>query len=169
MHLVDWRSGAGQVVGSLKCTGSGGGGGGGVQGLWWVPSSESSHVLGGETGTPNDEKHLAVMTGEAEVYIWDVAQRRCVRRWKDEGGYRGAGRVFTGGGGKDGYMAIGCVVAPVFLSLVVALLCSRMLTFLDAGRRVGLSMYMARTRLLCLGTARTLPTLRPRTRQGNRS
>ncbi|KAF5312957.1 hypothetical protein D9619_003712 [Psilocybe cf. subviscida] len=108
VHLVDWRSGAGQVVGSLKCAGSGGGGGGGVQGMWWVPSSEGNqNVLGGEAGAPNDEKHLAVLTGEAEVYIWDVTQRRCVRRWKDEGGYRGAGRVFAGGGGKNGYMAIG--------------------------------------------------------------
>jgi U3 small nucleolar RNA-associated protein 18 len=63
--------------------------------------------LGGDSGSGNDEKHLAVLTGEAEVYIWDVAQRRCVSRWKDEGGYRGAGRVFTGGGGAKGYMAIG--------------------------------------------------------------
>ena len=31
VHPVDWRSGAGQVVGSLTCTS--GGGGGGIQGL----------------------------------------------------------------------------------------------------------------------------------------
>ncbi|PPQ68341.1 hypothetical protein CVT25_007590 [Psilocybe cyanescens] len=107
VHIVDWKSGAGQVVTSLKCSSSGGGGGGGVQGLWWVPSSSSEGVLGGKSGAVNDEKHLAVLTGEAEVYIWDVAQRRCVRRWKDEGGYRGAGRVFTVGGGANGSMAIG--------------------------------------------------------------
>ncbi|KAF9481248.1 WD40 repeat-like protein [Pholiota conissans] len=107
VHLVDWKSGAGQVIGSLKCTSSGGGGGGGVQGLWWVPSSSTDGVLGGEGGTGNDEKHLAVMTGDAEVYIWDVAQRRCVKRWKDEGGYRTAARVLAGGGGTNGYMAIG--------------------------------------------------------------
>ena len=107
VHIVDWKTGAGQVIGSLKCSSSGGGGGGGVQGLWWVPSSSDDDVLGGDSGIVNDEKHLAVLTGEAEVYIWDVAQRRCVRRWKDEGGYRGAGRVFTGGGGPRGFMAIG--------------------------------------------------------------
>ena len=107
VHIVDWKTGAGQVIGSLKCASSGGGGGGGVQGLWWVPSSGGDDVLGGDSGTVNDERHLAVLTGEAEVYIWDVAQRRCVRRWKDEGGYRGAGRVFTGGGGAKGFMAIG--------------------------------------------------------------
>ncbi|KIM47345.1 hypothetical protein M413DRAFT_440781 [Hebeloma cylindrosporum] len=107
VHIVDWKTGAGQVIGSLKCASSGGGGGGGVQGLWWVPSSGVEDVLGGDAATVNDEKHLAVLTGEAEVYIWDVAQRRCVRRWKDEGGYRGTGRVFTGGGGAKGSMAIG--------------------------------------------------------------
>ncbi|KAH9487370.1 putative U3 small nucleolar RNA-associated protein 18 [Psilocybe cubensis] len=109
VHIVDWKSGAGQVVASLKCSSSGGGGGGGVQGLWWVPSSSSGeNVLGGGShASANDEKHLAVLTGEAEVYIWDVAQRRCVKRWKDEGGYRGAGRVFTVGGGSNGSMAIG--------------------------------------------------------------
>jgi len=41
------------------------------------------------------------------VYIWDVGQRRCVRRWTDEGGYRGAGRVIAGSGGPDGWLAIG--------------------------------------------------------------
>ena len=107
VHLVDWKSGAGQVIGSLKCTTSGGGGSGGVQGLWWVTSSGAEGVLGGDAAVSHDEKHLAVLTGEAEVYIWDVGQRRCVKRWKDEGGYRGAGRVFTGGGGPNGYMAIG--------------------------------------------------------------
>lgn len=113
VHLVDWKSGAGQVVGSLKCTSSGGGGGGGVQGLWWVPSgsSGSQEVLGDGSagGFGDDEKYLAVLTGEAEVYLWDVGQRRCVRRWKDEGGYRGAGKVMAGGGGPNGWMAIGCV------------------------------------------------------------
>ncbi|PPQ65608.1 hypothetical protein CVT24_011817 [Panaeolus cyanescens] len=109
VHLVDWKSGAGQVVGSLKCTSSGGGGGGGVQGLWWVPSSgdDANLTLGAGNSLQNDEKHLAVLTGEAEVYIWDVGQRRCVRKWRDEGGYRGAGRVFAGGGGNNGWMAIG--------------------------------------------------------------
>lgn len=116
VHLVDWKSGAGQVIGSLKCASGGGGGGGGIQGLWWVPSAGVDGVLGGEAGTANDEKHLAVLTGEAEVYIWDVGQRRCVRRWKDEGGYRSAGRVLAGGGGANGYMAIGCV--GDFLSLL---------------------------------------------------
>ncbi|KAF9527895.1 WD40-repeat-containing domain protein [Crepidotus variabilis] len=105
VHLVDWKSGAGQVIGNLRCSSSGGGGGGGIKGLWWIPSSTvNGEVLGDRTGCIDEEKHLAVLTGEAEVYIWDVGQRRCVRRWKDEGGYRGAGRVLAG---SNGWIAIG--------------------------------------------------------------
>ena len=117
VHLVDWKSGAGQVVGSLTCTSGGGGGGGGIQGLWWVPGGGKDVALGDRNGSgggiADDEKHLAVLTGEAEVYIWDVGQRRCVKRWKDEGGYRGAGRVLAGSGGVgSGWMAIGLVFFP---------------------------------------------------------
>ena len=101
VQLVDWTSGAGQVIGSLKCNTSSGG----VQGLWWVPSGVDSEVLG-DSGAGSDG-HLAVLTGEAEVYIWDVGQRRCVKRWRDDGGYRGAGRTFACSGGQDGWMSIG--------------------------------------------------------------
>ncbi|KAF5376864.1 hypothetical protein D9615_007267 [Tricholomella constricta] len=91
VHLVDWKSGAGQVVGSLKC----GGGGGGVSALWWPAPTQ-----------------LAVLSGDAEVYLWDVGARRCVRRWKDEGGFRGAGKVMSGHGGGErdggnGWLAVG--------------------------------------------------------------
>ncbi|KAH0584544.1 hypothetical protein H2248_010076 [Termitomyces sp. 'cryptogamus'] len=89
VHLVDWKSGAGQVVGSLKC----GGGGGGVRSLWWSSAQQ-----------------LAVLSGDAEVYLWDVGERRCVRRWKDEGGFRGAGRVMVGSSGAadgSGFLAVG--------------------------------------------------------------
>ncbi|KAG6818729.1 hypothetical protein H0H93_002438 [Arthromyces matolae] len=89
VHLVDWKSGAGQVIGSLKC----GGGGGGVRSLWWPSSGQ-----------------LAVLSGDAEVYLWDVGQRSCIRRWKDEGGFRGAGRVMSGSsssGEGAGFLAVG--------------------------------------------------------------
>lgn len=104
VHLVDWKSGAGQVVGSLKC----GGGGGGVRALWWVPDVGTSvDVLGPSGG--GGRRHLAVLSGDAEVYLWDVGERRCVRRWKDEGGFRGAGRVMAGSaqGGSRGWLAVG--------------------------------------------------------------
>ncbi|KAF9447048.1 WD40 repeat-like protein [Macrolepiota fuliginosa MF-IS2] len=105
VHLVDWKSGAGQVVGSLKCAG-----GGSVSGLWWFDgSSTSTSPSLGDVGDVGSRRHLAVLTSDAEVYLWDVAEQRCVRRWKDEGGFRGAGRVLagtqTGVGG--GYMAVG--------------------------------------------------------------
>ncbi|KAK7056381.1 U3 snoRNP protein [Paramarasmius palmivorus] len=97
VHLVDWKAsatsggGAGQVIGSLKCSAGGGPSGGGVKGLWWVPPTLLPSKEDGDART-----HLAVLTGDSEVYIWDVAERRCVRKWKDEGGYRGATRVFAG-------------------------------------------------------------------------
>lgn len=117
VHLVDWRSGAGQVVGSLRCTSSGGGGGGGVKGLWWIPSSSGEgDVLGSGTNSGGDENYLGVLTDAAEMYIWDVGQRRCVRRWTDEGGYLGAGRVMAGGGGPNGWLAIGYANFFLFLA-----------------------------------------------------
>lgn len=105
VHLVDWKSGAGQVVGSLKC----GGGGGGVRALWWTPESSSSSVLGGTGAGGSESRHLAVLSGDAEVYLWDVGERRCVRRWKDEGGFRGAGKIMAGSaaGSSGGWLAVG--------------------------------------------------------------
>jgi U3 small nucleolar RNA-associated protein 18 len=60
-------------------------------------------------GTEFGRPHLAVLTSDAEVYLWDVAERRCVRRWKDEGGFRGAGRVLAGteAGGSRGWLGVG--------------------------------------------------------------
>ncbi|TFK38785.1 WD40-repeat-containing domain protein [Crucibulum laeve] len=105
VHLVDWTSGAGQVVATLKC----GGGGGGIQGLWWVPPSSENAVLGGGGGAGVDGAKLAVLSGDAEVYLWDVGERRCVRRWKDDGGFRGASCVMAGTtkGASGGYLAVG--------------------------------------------------------------
>ncbi|KAG7439545.1 WD40 repeat-like protein [Guyanagaster necrorhizus] len=87
VHLVDWQSGGGQVVGTLKC-----GAGGGIRQLWWTKEGE--------------EEGLAMLTGDADVCLWDVGQRRCVRRWRDEGAFRGAGRAIAGTT-TGGWMAIG--------------------------------------------------------------
>ncbi|ESK97867.1 cgi-48 family protein [Moniliophthora roreri MCA 2997] len=75
VHLVDWKAS----------------GTSGVKGLWWVPPSVLPSEEGGDART-----HLAVLTGDSEIYIWDVAERRCVRKWRDEGGFRGAARVLAG-------------------------------------------------------------------------
>ncbi|KAJ3565861.1 hypothetical protein NP233_g7370 [Leucocoprinus birnbaumii] len=101
VHFVDWKSGAGQVIGSVKCSL----GGGGVAGMWWYDGSSSSDVLGDVGVGPRT--HLAVLTSDAEVYLWDVGERRCVRRWKDEGGFRGAGRALAGTQTGGAYMAVG--------------------------------------------------------------
>ena len=65
VYLVDWRTGSGQVVGSVKLNSA-------VRGLAWTYTSR-----------PN----LVTLGHDSEVYIWDVGERRCKRRWKDDGGF----------------------------------------------------------------------------------
>ena len=105
VHLVDWRSGAGQVIGTVSCSL----GGGKVAGMWWFDglSLASKAMLGDEM--VGSRMHLAVLTSDAEVYLWDVGERRCVRRWMDEGGFRHTGRVLTGTQRGGAYLAIGYV------------------------------------------------------------
>ncbi|KAH9850610.1 WD40 repeat-like protein [Lenzites betulinus] len=81
VHLVDWRAGGGQVVGSLKMNS-------GARSLWW--SGEELLTLG----------------EDSEVYVWDVGQRRCLRRWKDDGGY---GSQLLAGDRSGKYLATGYV------------------------------------------------------------
>jgi U3 small nucleolar RNA-associated protein 18 len=85
VHLVDWKSGAGQVVGSLKMNA-------GVKSLWWV------------RGRNGEGRELMSLSDDSEVYVWDVAERRCTRRWQDDGAF--GSRIMQGDpGGK--YLAIG--------------------------------------------------------------
>lgn len=86
VHLVDWKSGAGQVVGSLKMNAA-------VKNLWWARGQ------GGEEGT-----QLMGLGDNAEVYVWDVRERRCVRRWKDDGGF---GPTGLEGDRAGKYLAVG--------------------------------------------------------------
>ena len=52
-----------------------------------------------------------------------------MKRWKDEGGYRGAGRVLAGSGGVESrWMAIGLVFLLFFLAIPLFLL-NILLTF----------------------------------------
>jgi U3 small nucleolar RNA-associated protein 18 len=80
-HLVDWRTGGGQVVGSVK-------GNAAVMSIWWSGSQ------------------LMTLGEDAEVYAWDVGERRCVRRWKDDGGF---GARVLAGDRAGSYAAIGYV------------------------------------------------------------
>jgi len=82
VHLVDWRSSTsgGQVIGSVKMNST-------LKSLWW-----------------NNEGELLSLAEDSEIYVWDVGQRRCLRKWKDDGGY--GSRILSGDrGGK--YLAIG--------------------------------------------------------------
>lgn len=86
VHLVDWKSGAGQVVGSLKMNAA-------IKGLWWARGR------GAEEG-----RQLIGLGDNAEVYVWDVRERRCVRRWKDDGGF---GTMGIEGDRAGKYLSIG--------------------------------------------------------------
>ncbi|KZT24383.1 WD40 repeat-like protein [Neolentinus lepideus HHB14362 ss-1] len=83
VHLVDWQSGAGQVVGSVKMNA-------GVKSVWWARGGEA--------------RELMTLSEDSEVYIWDVGQRRCIKRWKEDGGF--GSRVMVGDN-KGQYLAIG--------------------------------------------------------------
>lgn len=90
VHLVDWRAGgAAQVVGSVKMNS-------GVRALWWSrqPGADGFH------------NELLTLGADAEMYVWDIGERRCVRRWKEEGGY---GITVMSGDKHGKYLAVGFV------------------------------------------------------------
>jgi U3 small nucleolar RNA-associated protein 18 len=84
VHLVDWASGAGQVVASLKATSNRG-----IRGVLWDQRREGL---------------LSVLGEDAAVYVWDVRSRRCVERWKDDSAY---GARLLAGDPTGRYTAIG--------------------------------------------------------------
>lgn len=87
VHLVDWAAGGAQVVGSLKGNAT-------VKDVWWSRTREGELMTLGE---------------DSQIYTWDVRARRCVKRWKDDGGY---GALIMGGDPLDSYIAVGSVGAP---------------------------------------------------------
>ncbi|KAI6096576.1 WD40 repeat-like protein [Pisolithus croceorrhizus] len=88
IHLVDWRSGSAQVVAGLKANAA-------IKSLWW------SRVQNGE---------LLSLTQDSQVYVWDVRQRKCVRRWQDEGGF---GSKIMSGDQQGNYLSIGSNIGLV--------------------------------------------------------
>jgi U3 small nucleolar RNA-associated protein 18 len=84
VHLVDWRSGAAQVVGGLKANSN-------IKSLWWSRAGEGE-LLG--------------LTDDSQVYVWDIGQRKCVKRWQDEGGF---GSQILGGDNEGKYLTVGHV------------------------------------------------------------
>jgi U3 small nucleolar RNA-associated protein 18 len=81
VHLVDWHTGAGQVVGSVKANT-------GVRTLSWLPNGTELVTLG----------------EDAEAYVWDIRARRCMHRWKDDGGF---GSRVLAGDRSGSYLAVG--------------------------------------------------------------
>ena len=96
VHLVDWSAGGAQVVGSLKGNST-------VKDIWWSRENEGELMTLGE---------------DSQIYIWDVRAQRCVKRWKDDGGY---GALIMGGDPLGSYVAVGSVglFPPQHLKLIV--------------------------------------------------
>lgn len=82
VHLIDYAAGGvgAQVVGSVKMHRP-------ARALWWAPGGK-----------------LMTLAEDAEVYVWDVGARRCVRRWRDDGAF--GARVMEGDPAGR-YLAIG--------------------------------------------------------------
>ncbi|GJN92625.1 hypothetical protein Rhopal_005660-T1 [Rhodotorula paludigena] len=80
VHLVDWGasgvSRGGQVLGEVKMNAP-------VVGLAWQ----------------RDGRELVTLGEDSDVYVWDVGTRKCVERWRDEGGF-GARAIETSRDGK---------------------------------------------------------------------
>ncbi|GAA5837474.1 hypothetical protein JCM11251_002117 [Rhodosporidiobolus azoricus] len=68
VHLVDWSSSGvsrgGQVIGEVKMNVA-------VKGIAWQ----------------REGKELLTLGEDSEVYVWDIGTRKCVDRWRDEGGF----------------------------------------------------------------------------------
>lgn len=68
VHLVDWSSSGvsrgGQVIGEVKMNVA-------VKGVAWQ----------------REGRELLTLGEDSEVYVWDIGTRKCVDRWRDEGGF----------------------------------------------------------------------------------
>lgn len=92
-----------------------------VQALWWARGTDGAELM--------------TLGDDAEVYTWDIGERRCVRRWKDDGGY---GTVAMSGDRHGKYLSIGYVkiALPYSLALITV----------QIAQNQGLSTCMATTR-----------------------
>lgn len=88
IHLLDFAHPSSQPIATLKCSAP-------ISSLWFSNSTT-----------------LAALTEDAQVLLWDVGERKCVRKWNDVGGFRGGGGVLagsnrSGANGDEGWLAIG--------------------------------------------------------------
>jgi len=63
-----------------------------VKSLWWA------------RGSSGEGRELMSLSDNAEVYVWDIAGRKCTRRWQDHGGF---GSCVIDGDRAGKYVAIG--------------------------------------------------------------
>ncbi|KZT61781.1 WD40 repeat-like protein [Calocera cornea HHB12733] len=98
VYLLDCRAGgaSGQVTGSVKLNA-------GVKALAWAPGG----------------KELVALGEDAEVYLFDVGARRCVRRWRDEGAFGASALELSADGQR---LALGASTGVVSLYDASALL-----------------------------------------------
>ncbi|KAM0790775.1 hypothetical protein ACM66B_004625 [Microbotryomycetes sp. NB124-2] len=93
VHLVDWSAGGvskgGQVFGEVKMNVA-------VKGIAWQ----------------REGKELLTLGEDSEVYVWDVGTRKCITRWRDEGGF-GACTLETDNSAR--YTAVGSTTGIVNL------------------------------------------------------
>lgn len=73
VHLVDWGAAGGsgnggQVIGEVKMNVA-------VKGMAWA----------------REGRELMTLGEDSEVYVWDIGTRKCITRWKDEGGFGACG------------------------------------------------------------------------------
>ncbi|KAJ1310786.1 hypothetical protein OPQ81_009306 [Rhizoctonia solani] len=89
VRLLDWASVG--VVGEIKASAS-------VKSIWWSARDDAG-------------PEMYTLDANAEVCAWDVRMRRCLRRWRDDGGFgttiatEGAGR-YTAVGSHSGIVNI---------------------------------------------------------------
>jgi len=61
-----------------------------VKALWWARGPGRTELMS--------------LGEDAEVYVWSVGERKCVRRWKDDGGF---GSIVMSGDAGGRYLGIG--------------------------------------------------------------
>ncbi|EUC65588.1 U3 small nucleolar RNA-associated protein, putative [Rhizoctonia solani AG-3 Rhs1AP] len=89
VRLLDWASVS--VVGEIKASAS-------VKSIWWSTRDDTG-------------PEMYTLDANAEVCAWDARMRRCLRRWRDDGGFgttiatEGAGR-YTAIGSKSGIVNV---------------------------------------------------------------
>ncbi|KAG8763909.1 hypothetical protein FRC11_009431 [Ceratobasidium sp. 423] len=104
VRLLDWASVG--VVGEIKASAS-------VKSIWWSTRDDTG-------------PEMYTLDANAEICAWDARMRRCLRRWRDDGGFgttmatEGAGR-YTAIGSKSGIVNLYDVPSTLASSATVPL------------------------------------------------